>query len=78
MGLRNGKTKHSKGRGKNNMAFLYAGRNCVIPVWKNLMSPNPDVFKDLLWDGFSGFIGLCHQACFDSQSRLGLCRSYVL
>ena len=60
------------------MAFLHAGINCVIPVWKNFMLPNSDVFEDLLWDGFASFIGLCHQACFDSQPCLGLCRSYVL
>ncbi len=60
------------------MAFLHTGRNCVIPVRENLMSPNADVFEDLIWDGFSGFLGLRHQAYFDSQSRLGLSCSYVL
>ena len=49
-----------KGRGKNNLAFLHVGRNSVIPVRKYFMLPNLDVFEDLIWDRFSGFINLLH------------------
>jgi len=49
-----------KGRVKNNLAFLHVGRNSVIPVRKYFMLLNLDVFEDIIWDRFSGFINLLY------------------